>query len=49
MSNTMWTLFRALAGREAGCSCRRCTESILRDDPFGRSEGVCRPCRRVAA
>ena len=45
ISNTTWRLFRALAGSEAGRSCRCCGESILRADPFGFSEGVCRPCR----
>jgi hypothetical protein len=49
MNTSMWKLFRALAGVEAGCSCRRCTESIRRSDPFGMSEGVCAPCRRAAA
>ena len=48
MSKTVWKLFRALAGAEAGRSCRCCGESILRDDPFGFSEGVCRPCRQAA-
>jgi hypothetical protein len=45
MSVTVWKLFRALAGAEAGRSCRRCGEAILTDDPHGLSEGVCRPCR----
>jgi hypothetical protein len=43
--NTTWRVFRALAGAESGRSCRCCGESILRVDPFGFSEGVCRPCR----
>lgn len=45
ISNPTWRLFRALAGAEAGRSCRCCGESILPADPFGFSEGVCRPCR----
>ena len=48
MNTSFWKLFRALAGAENGCSCRKCTESILRNDPFGMSEGVCAPCRRAA-
>jgi hypothetical protein len=36
---------RGIAGLESGRSCRRCSESIPRTDPFGQSEGVCRPCR----
>jgi hypothetical protein len=43
---TFFTTIRALWGLEAGRSCR-CGESILTDDPFGLSEGVCRPCRGV--
>ena len=43
--NTTWRLFRALAGSEAGRSCRCCGESITPADRFGFSEGVCRPCR----
>ena len=49
MSTTLWKLFRALAGVEAGRSCRRCGEAILARDPFGTSEGVCRPCRSANA
>jgi hypothetical protein len=46
LSNNTWRLFRALAGREAGRSCRSCGEAILPGgDRFGYSEGVCRPCR----
>jgi hypothetical protein len=45
MSKTVFKLFRALAGMEDGRCCRSCGEPILRDDPFGQSEGVCRPCR----
>jgi len=45
MSKTVFKLFRALAGMEAGRCCRSCGESILRNDPFGLSEGVCQPCR----
>jgi hypothetical protein len=40
-----WTWVRALAGLENGRWCRSCEESIERNDPFGLSEGVCRPCR----
>ena len=43
--NNTWRVFQALAGRESGRSCRSCGESIARDDRFGFSEGVCRPCR----
>jgi hypothetical protein len=42
MSNFLKTLF---TGLPAGRWCRSCSEPIERDDPFGRSEGVCRPCR----
>jgi hypothetical protein len=45
MSKTAFKLFRALAGVESGRCCRTCGESIMRGDPFGMSEGVCRPCR----
>jgi len=45
MSVTIWKQFRAIAGVEAGRSCRGCHESILAGDPFGLSEGVCRACR----
>jgi hypothetical protein len=27
-------------------SCRSCKTAIVGDDAFGRSEGVCAPCRR---
>ena len=26
-------------------ACRTCKTAIARDDEFGRSEGVCAPCR----
>jgi hypothetical protein len=45
MTVTTWRLVRALTGLENGRDCRRCGESILADDPFGLSEGVCNPCR----
>lgn len=45
MATTAWKLIRALAGTEAGRSCRRCNESIPAQDAFGMSEGVCHPCR----
>jgi hypothetical protein len=41
----MRQLILALYGLAAGRSCRRCNEEILPADPFGMSEGVCRPCR----
>jgi hypothetical protein len=37
-----------MAGLEAGRWCRGCGEAIARDDRFGASEGVCRPCRAAA-
>ena len=43
--STTWNLFRVFAGMESGSSCRCCGEAIMRDDHFGRSEGVCHPCR----
>jgi hypothetical protein len=46
MANHIFKIMRAMAGREHGSDCRRCGESIQRDDPFGRSERVCSPCRR---
>jgi hypothetical protein len=46
MTVTYWKLMRSLVGLESGCSCRVCGESILESDPFGMSEGVCRPCRK---
>jgi hypothetical protein len=49
MMLTTFNVLRALAGREAGRSCRSCGEPILAADPFGRSEGVCRACRQRAA
>jgi len=42
---TVWQFLRGLGGREAGRWCRSCGEAIRRDDHFGTSEGVCRPCR----
>jgi formamidopyrimidine-DNA glycosylase len=45
---TFWSFFRVWGAREAGRWCRRCFEPIARDDPFGRSEGVCAPCRAAA-
>jgi hypothetical protein len=45
MSTLAWKLSHIAAGRESGIVCRCCSESILRDDPFGISEGVCNPCR----
>ncbi len=49
MSTAVWSLFRALVGMEGGRTCRSCSESIVQDDPFGMSEGVCRPCRTASA
>jgi formylmethanofuran dehydrogenase subunit E len=45
MSNHVWKIMRALAGVENGTNCRKCGESIHKQDPFGRSERVCDPCR----
>jgi hypothetical protein len=42
-----YRVLKALAGLEQGRSCRCCGESILNGDPFGKSEGVCRPCRNA--
>jgi hypothetical protein len=47
MANHVWKIMRALAGVEHGSSCRTCGESIQREDPFGRSERVCTPCRQA--
>ena len=46
---TMYKVIRAMFGLEAGRACRRCGESIPTHDGFGMSEGVCAPCRRLAA
>ena len=48
MIRATYKLFQALVGLEAGRSCRCCGQSIVVDDPFGMSEGVCRPCRAAA-
>ncbi len=48
MSAGIWNLVRAMAGAEAGRSCRRCADAIAAKDAFGMSEGVCRPCRVAA-
>ena len=45
MTVTIWNVFRAMAGLEYGRRCRSCAESILAEDRFGMSEGVCRACR----
>lgn len=45
MTVTVWNVVRAIAGDEAGRSCRRCSEPIPARDAFGISEGVCVPCR----
>jgi len=42
MSNLLKTL---LTGLPIGRWCRSCHQPIGREDPFGLSEGVCRPCR----
>ncbi len=42
---SFWRFFRTVAGLESGRWCRRCGEGIGRSDAFGRSEGVCLPCR----
>ena len=41
----VFRLFRAFVGRESGCWCRGCGESVSPADAFGLSEGVCRACR----
>ena len=46
---TLWQFFRELGSGEAGRWCRTCGEAIRRDDLFGASEGVCRPCRSTDA
>jgi hypothetical protein len=45
VATTVYRVMRALTGRESGRECRSCRESISAADPFGYSEGVCRPCR----
>jgi hypothetical protein len=45
MAKHVWKIMRAFAGTENGSDCRSCGESITRQDPFGRSERVCAPCR----
>jgi hypothetical protein len=42
---TIWRFFLGLAGWESSQRCRQCDEAIGPSDPFGRSEGVCEPCR----
>jgi hypothetical protein len=45
--NMIHKLFLSLV--DAGISnvsCRSCKTAIAGDDEFGRSEGVCAPCRR---
>jgi hypothetical protein len=44
----IWRFFRGWSGLD-GRWCRRCQEAIRSNDPFGRSEGVCAPCRTAAA
>jgi len=48
MMHATFKLFQALVGLEAGRACRCCGQAIVDDDPFGMSEGVCRPCRAAA-
>jgi hypothetical protein len=45
MALTVYRVLRAMAGLETGHWCRRCAEVIPAADAFGRSEGVCGPCR----
>jgi len=42
MSSFLKTL---LTGLPSGRWCRSCDDAIEPSDPFGLSEGVCRPCR----
>jgi hypothetical protein len=42
MTNLLKTI---LTGLPAGRWCRSCREPIAPNDPFGLSEGVCKPCR----
>ena len=42
---TVWSMIRKAATPATGVTCRRCTEPIPHDDPFGVSEHVCGPCR----
>jgi len=46
---TVWNVLRALVGLETGRSCRSCHDAIPGTDLYGRSEGVCEPCRGAAA
>ena len=39
LPNNTWRLFRALAGREAGRSCRSCGEAILPGRPVRLQRG----------
>ena len=39
-------LLQVLAGISVEPECRSCRQAIDADDAFGRSERVCRPCRR---
>jgi hypothetical protein len=48
MSTAIWRLFRSFAGGESGRWCRGCGEAISREDLFGLSEAICRPCREQA-
>jgi hypothetical protein len=38
-------LLRVIAMLDSGIPCRTCGQGIQREDEFGRSEGVCAPCR----
>ncbi|HUK44350.1 MAG TPA: hypothetical protein VLV28_03570 [Gaiellaceae bacterium] len=44
-----YRVIRAMFGLESGRACRSCGEAIHAHDAFGISEGVCRPCRQIAA
>ena len=45
VEDVVFGVVRALSGSKWVRDCRRCGEGIEAADPFGASEGVCRPCR----
>ena len=45
--NTIHKLFLSLVDPStSNVACRSCKTTIAGNDEFGRSEGVCAPCRR---